>query len=141
MRHICTSIGIGVTNSKDTSFAGAHSAGNIDLVAGHVQAHLGRQRRVLRSGNVDNKRIALDRFASSEVHAELVILGVLSIAAVLAAVLKALNRGNGAIVDLGAPSLELLLPVRDLGCGTSFAFGGLSAVDKGNHVAVQSVHL
>lgn len=141
MWHISAAITVGIANGKDTSLTGTHTAGNIDLVTDDAQVHLGWKCRGLNGWDVDNNSIPVNRFAGSEVKAELVELLVTVFASVVPAILKALNGRDCAVIDGSVPSGKLFLPVFDLGRCPGLAIGSLRAVHECNDVGVQSVSL
>jgi len=139
MWHICATIAVGITNSKDTRLTSAHPASNIDLIADHTKVHLCWKCRGLNSWEVDNQCISLDRLAGSEVKAELVKLLMIHLVPILTTILEALDGSDCTVVNGSVPSGKLLLPVCNL-CGCpGLAICGLRPVDKGNDISVQSV--
>lgn len=139
--NVGAAIAVGITHSKDTSFAGAHTSSDIDLVVDEIETHLGRKSRSLNSWDIDHDGVTLNWLTGSEVNQELVELSVGVLLAVLAAILQTLNGGDGAVVDGGVPPSELLLPIRDLGGGASLALRGLSSVDECDDIVILSVSL
>lgn len=74
-------------------------------------------------------------------HPELVKLHIGGLVLVRLAILKALNGGNGAVLDLDVPSIELLLPICVCRSGLGLSLRGLGAVDERDDVGELGVHL
>jgi len=141
VRHVGAAVGVGVTDSEDADLAGTHAAGDVDLVVGHVEAHLLRQDGALRGRVVGDEGTALNRLTLGEMDQELVELSVRGPVPVGGAILDTLDALNRAVLDLDVPGLELLFPALVLSGGSSLALGVLGSVDKGNDVGEQGVGL
>ena len=135
-------ITVGIANSPNTSLAGTHAASvNDNLLLGDIQAHLVGQLGVLNGGSIDDESTALDGVTLREVHKELVELKVGSLVLVGLTVLGALNAGDGTVVNLDVPCLELLLPACVLGLSSGLALGGIGSVHKCDDIRVEGVGL
>lgn len=139
--HVGAVIGIGITHAEDTSLTGPHAI-EVDLdllVLRHVKAHLGRKCGALDGRKIGNESVALDRLAVSEIDDKFVELQIGGLVLMNLAVPRVFNASDGAVLDLDVPCIQLLLPALVLGRCSSFAFGGLGTVDKGNYVTEQGV--
>lgn len=142
MRDVGGRITVGITNSPDTGLTSTHAASiNDNLLAGDVQAHLAGQLGVLNGGSIDDESTTLDGITLRKVHKELVELKVGSLVLVGLAVLDALNAGDGTVVNLDVPCLELVLPACMLGLSSGLALGGIGSVHKCDDIRVESVGL
>lgn len=74
-------------------------------------------------------------------YPELVELHIGSLVLVRLAILEALNRGNGTVLDRDVPDIELRLPVLVLRGGIGLSRWSLGAVDESDDVGELGVHL
>lgn len=107
---------------------------DLDLVLGHVEAHLFGKFCALNSGEVGNERAALNRLALSELNNKLVELEVDGLALMNLAVWGMLDARDGTILNLDFPGLELLFPVFLLGSSGIPAFRSIGIVNESNDV-------
>lgn len=142
MGNISRGIAVGITDTPDTRHTSAHAArNNINLLVCDVQAHLGREGRVLNGRRVDNQGTTLNGLALIKVDEEFVELLVRSLVLMGLAILDALNAGDSAVVDFHIPRIKLSFPAIVLASSGNLTSWCVSSVDKGNNVGEQSVGL